>query len=90
MCKRGKIRKKISVMALSLLLLGCSPGSTMTVAADENVTVTEAKAVLYSVKGTSVYNYPDLNATVVTTIQANAPVDTTDSETEKENNENDN
>lgn len=75
MCKRGKIRKKISVMVLSLLLLGCSLGSTMTVAADENVTVTEAKAVLYSVKGTSVYNYPDLNATVVTTIQANAPVE---------------
>lgn len=73
MCRRGK--KKLGLFVLSLLILGMGLIKGMTALADENVTVTEAKAVLYSVKGTSVYNYPDLNATVVTTLQASTPVE---------------
>lgn len=76
MSKRGTIRRKMKVWLLGFLLIaGCSIGLSMRADADDNITVTEAKAVLYSIKGTSVYNYPDLNATIVTTLQANLPVE---------------
>lgn len=77
MCKKGFF-KKMAVFALMTTLFA-GTGSVLQVPgrvyAEENVTVKEAKAVLYSVKGTTVYNYPDVNATVVTNIEAGVPVE---------------
>lgn len=77
MCKKG-IFRKIGMMVLVTAL--CVEGVSYLrpvnhVYAEENITVKEAKAVLYSVKGTTVYNYPDVNATIVTTVSPGIPVE---------------
>lgn len=44
-------------------------------AAESNVTVKEAKGVLYSVEGAAVYSYPDSSAVKVTTLVSGTPVE---------------
>lgn len=67
--------KRIFAFVMSVFMLGVVCCMPLKVHAEEKITVTEKKSVMYSVPGTSVYNYPDFNSNVVTSIQANLPVE---------------
>lgn len=70
MVKKG-IRAGVVILCLIYLLL-CSIG----VNAEEGYTVTQTKAILYSIGNgaTVVYSSPDLSSQVITTLDANYPV----------------
>lgn len=67
--------KRLKWIFVGMLCIMLCAGVSMYVYAEEKITVTESKAVLYSVSGTRVYNYPDFDSTIVTSIQANIPVE---------------
>lgn len=70
------MKKGISVIILTLFLLIIVWQSIINVSADSEYTVTQAKAVLYSVGNgnTSVYTKPDFSSQTVTSLGENLPV----------------
>lgn len=70
-----KRTKRIIAGLLCVILFSANTKMILQVVAEEQITVTEAKSVMYSVTGTRVYNYPDFNSNIVTSVQANLPVE---------------
>ena len=78
--KKSVTKAAAAVLAAVILITGAALGAKNTVIvskAAENFTVEAKNAVLYSNDQTKVYEKPDLNSTVVTTIAKDLPVSVT-------------
>lgn len=76
MRQEGKFFRKWTAGLLAVILLAMQFGAE-NVNAAESVTVSAKNAVLYSNDKTTVYANPDFNATIITVISANLPVQVT-------------